>query len=107
MIEVSEQAFDKLLADINDDKQQRAEKMPDEEAALRQMFEAYIRLKEMGFRDIQYCPKDGTAFHVVEVGSTGIHEASYKGEYPDGALWVFDGDMWPTNPCLFREIKET
>ena len=44
-----------------------------EMAALLKFFEAYQELKRLGWNDIMYCPKDGTHFDAIEVGSTGIH----------------------------------
>ena len=80
----------------------RAVDMPDEQAAINAMFEAYQRLKKLGWREAIYCPKDGTHFQSVEPGSTGIHDCSYEGEWPNGSWWVYDGDIWPSHPCLFK-----
>jgi hypothetical protein len=60
--QVSSEEFDLLIAAIDEEKRKRAEKMPTEKEALAQMFEAYIRMKEMGWNDAIYCPKDGTMF---------------------------------------------
>lgn len=74
-----------------------------EKAALGGMFKAYLRLKTLGWKDIIYCPKDGTCFDAIEAGSTGVHECTYKGEWPNGHWWVmYDGDMIPSHPVLFR-----
>ena len=85
---------------------ERAEKMPDVQAAINQMFEAYQRLRDLGWNEISYCPKDGTVFDSIEAGSTGICPASYDGEWPNGRWWGYEaGDMWPTRPILFK-LKE-
>jgi len=85
---------------------ERAEKMPDEKAALNQMFEAYQRLKDLGWNHAMYCPKDGTVFDAISAGSTGICPTCYRGEWPDGKYWGFEAsDMWPSNPILFK-LKE-
>lgn len=78
------------------------------EPALREhidkMFEAYQALKRLGWNDIMYCPKDGTWFDAIEVGSTGIHNCCYEGEWPEGSWWVSDAnDLWPAMPVLFRK----
>ena len=78
----------------------RAEQMPDEQAAIRAMFEAWQRLKELGWREAMYCPKDGSYFDVIEPGSTVIHRCNYYGEWPTGSYWI-DGDS-PSHPVLFR-----
>lgn len=102
---VSDEEFEKMLADIEKAKQARAEKMPDEKAALTQMFEAYTRLKEIGWKDAIYCPKDGSMFSSISAGSTGIHKCNYTGEWPTGSWWVYDGDVWPARPILWRPRK--
>lgn len=54
--------------------------------------------------DAVYCPKDGTVFDAIEVGSTGIHPCHYDGEWPHGSWWTHEaGDLWPSRPCLFRK----
>ena len=85
----------------------RAEEMPTEKDALTVMFEAYQRLKELGWREAVYCPKDGSSFWSVEPGSTDIHSTVYLGEWPDGNWWVEDGgDLWPARPALFKSKSE-
>jgi hypothetical protein len=86
--------------------QERVEKMPEEKDALRAMTEAYTRLKELGWKEAIYCPKDGTVFNAIEPGSSGMHDCSYQGEWPDGKWWIYEqGDIWPSRPCLFK-LKE-
>lgn len=80
----------------------RADRMPDERAAIIAMFEAHQRLIELGWKNAIYCPKDGTHFQAIEAGSTGIHDCNYQGEWPKGGWWVYDGDIWPSRPVLFR-----
>lgn len=81
----------------------RAELMPDERSAIRMISEAITRLKELGWRDASYCPKDGSEFDAIEPGSTGIHKCHYEGDWPSGRWWVIDEhDMYPSRPILFR-----
>jgi len=83
--------------------QKRAEDMPTEQDAIRQMRDAHQRLKELGWRDAIYCPKDGSVFEVLEAGSSGIHDCFYTGKWPDGTWWIpAEGDLWPSRPILFR-----
>lgn len=85
------------------EKKKREIDMPTEETALHKMWSAHYRLKELGWRDAIYCPKDGSTFLVIEAGSAGIHEAHYEGEWPNGSWWVHaDGDLWPSRPTLFK-----
>lgn len=83
-------------------KQERAQQMPDEQAAIRALFDAYQRLKELGWNDASYCPNDGSHFQAIEAGSTGIHDCNYQGEWPKGSWWLYDGDIWPSRPVLFK-----
>ena len=63
----------------------RAQTMPDEQSALNVLMDAYTRLKELGWREIIYCPKDGTHFDVIEADSTGVFDCYYDGEWPHGS----------------------
>ena len=81
--------------------------MPDDNEALLNMFDAFQRLQELGWRDIIYCPKDGTHFDAIEAGSTGIHNCWYQGTWPKGIWWGdAANDIWPMHPILFR-LKST
>ena len=87
-------------------RKERAERMPDEQSAVNALFEAYQRLRELGWTDPVYCPKDGSHFKVIEPGSTGIHDGASWGGWPNGPWNVFDGDIWPSRPVLFRLYPE-
>ena len=96
-----------LFAEIERTRRVRAELMPDEEVALKIMFAAYQRLKELGFKEAIYCPKDGSLFEAIEAGCTGIGICSYDGEWPTGRWWMHSaGDLWPSRPILFRLLQE-
>ena len=83
----------------------RAEQMPDEQAAIKTLFDAWLRLKELGWKEAQYCPKDGSLFAAIENGSTGVHRCRYEGEWPDGHWWIVgDDDLYPSRPCLWRPL---
>lgn len=93
-----------LAAQVEAAEQRRKEMMPDERAAIRMLFDAYQRLKELGWNDPIYCPKNGSEFDVIEPGSTGIHRCHYRGEWPTGKWFIMsDGDMWPSRPVLYRK----
>lgn len=94
---------DELLQRSDHAKAQRAAAMPTESDAIVAMWSAWQRLKELGWRDAIYCPKDGTPFQAIEAGSAGIHECSYLGKWPTGSwLCHADGDLWPSRPILYR-----
>lgn len=48
----------------------------------------YSAKMNRGWREASYCPKDGTHFQAIEAGSTGIHDANYTGEWPNGSWWI-------------------
>ena len=97
-----------LMAACDAADKKRAEDMPDEKSAVQAMMEAWVRLKELGWREAVYCPKDGTVFLAIEPGSTGFHECHYAGDWPDGHWWVADDyDMYPSRPILFKPMTET
>lgn len=88
----------------------RAEMMPTEHGALRHMHAAYQRLRDLGWREGIYAPKDGTVFQVIENGSTGIFDCAYSGEWPDGFWNTMDAsDVYPSRstPVLFRLKPKT
>jgi len=100
---ISDEDADRLMAEIDAAKQARADEMPNDAEALKVMLRAWQRLKELGWREAVYCPKDGSSFDVIEAGSTGIHRCHYEGEWPTGSWWIEEaGDLWPSRPILFR-----
>lgn len=87
----------------------RAARMPDDKAAILALNDAYQRLYELGWREPRYCPKDGTRFKVIELGSTGIFDCTYHGKWPDGHYMVMDDhDVYPTSTgvAMFRLYPE-
>jgi len=95
--------IERMFAEFEAAEKARAVAMPDEKTALMVMFSAYQRLKELGFREAIYCPKDGTLFDAIEAGSTGIGTCNYYGEWPAGGWHMHEaGDLWPSNPILWR-----
>ncbi|MGM5018686.1 hypothetical protein [Tardiphaga sp. 367_B4_N1_1] len=97
---------DALRASVDAATAKREAAMPDEQSAIRHMWDGWYRLKDFGWREASYCPKDGTHFQVIEAGSTGIHDCNYQGEWPNGTYWLFDGDVWPSRPILFKLYPE-
>lgn len=108
IVHASQEQFDALMASIEKDRQWSADQMPDEKSALMVMHKAFERLRELGWREAIYCPKDGSEFDVIEPGSTGIHRCIYEGEWPSGRWWIVeDGDMSPSRPILFKARSAT
>lgn len=98
-----------LRASVEAAQAKRERDMPDEQSAINAMFSAWVRLKELGWNDIMYCPKDGSRFRVIENGSTGIFDCEYDGEWPKGHWTTFDAhDAYPSSiaPSLYRLYPE-
>ena len=102
-VPLTDEEAEKLWQHVLERKRKRAELMPDERAAIDMMFMAWQRLKELGWNDIVYSPKDGSEFDVIEPGSTGIFTCTYLGDWPSGSWWIHDnGDSYPSHPILFK-----
>lgn len=100
---VTQNEAESLWRQIEESQRKRAEAMPDEKSAISAMFEAYTRLKELGWKEAMYCPKDGSTFQSISAGSTGIGDTCYQGQWPEGRWWTYEaGDMWPASPILFK-----
>ena len=87
----------------------RAARMPDEKAAICAMHDAWLRLKQLGWREGCYSPRDGSTFKVIEVGSTGIFDCDCRGEWPDCTWTTYDQhDAYPSSqaPVLFKLLPE-
>lgn len=69
---------------------ERAEAMPTTQDALEVMHTGRTRLRDLGWKGAEYCPKDGTTFAVIQYGSTGIFKAFYMGEWPKGHIYCCD-----------------
>ena len=93
---------DALWASAEAEKEKRHADMPTERDAIQQLWAAQKRLKELGWQNPIYAPKDGSPLDIIELGSTGIHRGHYEGKWPDGSWWIADGDLWPCRPALAR-----
>lgn len=94
-----------IMQEADKAKKDRAKEMPDEKTAIEKLFNAWLRLKELGWREGTYCPKDGTHFKEIQLGSTGIFDCICEGEWPDCTWTTFDEyDSYPSSqaPALFR-----
>lgn len=104
---MNDKDFERIWAKADEAKIKRAADMPTEQNALDIMFQAWLRLKELGWNDAIYCPKDGSVFDAIECGSSGIHPCHYEGEWPKGTWWVHEaGDLWPSRPTLYRPTEK-
>jgi len=100
----------KALWEASEAAQAKAEAdFPDEQTALREISRAVQRLRDFGWRDGIYCPKDGSEFDIIEAGSTVVFRCRYDGKWPDGMWMTFcDGDVYPSirAPLMFRLLPE-
>jgi len=93
-----------IWAEVEGQRRTRAANMPTEQRAISTLFDAWYRLKELGWREACYAPRDGRLCEFVECGSTGIHQGHAD---ENGRIWLHaDGDLWPSNPVLFRILPE-
>lgn len=67
-----------------------ARDMPTTKDALLIMQHGYSRLRDLGWKDGIYCPKNGEPFAMIQFGSTGIFEGWYTGEWPNGSVYCCD-----------------
>ena len=93
---------DEMIAGWDREQKERADRMPTERDAIVAMWEARQRLIELGWREAVYCPKDGSPFQVIEAGSTGIFDAWYSGEWPNGYVHYEDCVGRPGGLILFK-----
>jgi hypothetical protein len=105
MKSMTSNAAKRIWLQVEKNRAERADAMPTEREAREVMFSAYQRLQELGWREAIYCPKDGSPFHAIEAGSTGIHDAVYWGNWQTGSWEIVEADdLWPSRPILFRPI---
>ncbi len=100
--------FKQLMKEAEEQKNHRAMQMPTEMDAVRQIYGAFQRLKDLGWKEAVYCPKDGTAFKAIEAGCLGIQtRCTYEGELPHGCIFSHDEhDSWPSRAILFKRIEQ-
>jgi hypothetical protein len=104
---ITREQADALWAAAEAEQQARAKDMPTEEDAVRAMCRAYQRLRELGWKETMYRSSERFGMQrIIEPGSSGIHEGRYDGEWPDGSWWLYDGDVWPSQPCLAKDRSD-
>lgn len=87
------------------DKKEKDWRDAGEGVLLERMHDAWAGLKACGWREIEYCPKDGSRFLAISAGSTGVFPHHYRGEWPDGHWWCeAHGDLWPSRPILWKPM---
>lgn len=99
---ITPEQADDLMKALDRTREWDHNQMPDEATALKVFFKAYQRLKDFGWRDIIYAPKDDTVFEIIEPGSTGIFKCHYQEKPARGSFWTPDDGGSPSHPVLFR-----
>lgn len=95
--------YEQIFAEFEHAKDQRAIDMPTEHDALLVLQRAYQRLKDLGWADAIYSPKDGNSFLAIEAGCTEPGNCIYLGDWPTGNWWIQDSsDLFPSRPILWR-----
>lgn len=95
---------DAIIAAADAAQAKRAADMPTEEDAARALWDAWYRLKELGWRETCYGPTNETV-RLIEPGSSGIHKGYRSEPWPEKTWWIEDdSDLWPSTPCLFKPI---
>lgn len=96
---ISGQEAEDLWAECQGAQRTRAADMPTEQRAINALFQAWCRLKDLGWREAQYAIKDEVCLF-IECGSTGIHQGHLD---QNGTIWLHDdGDLWPSHAVLFK-----
>ncbi len=91
---------DEIMSRIDAAKAKRAADMPTSEDAVRVLWDAWYRLKELGWQDPRYAPIDGRTKKVIELGSTGMHNGTCEPkEGREGGKWWWVHDEHDTYPC--------
>lgn len=77
--------------------------MPTEADAIAQLSAVLYRLKDLGWRERMYAPKDGTMIEVIEPCSVGTFDANYW----DGVGWFSHDaeDSYPSDFIMWRPKK--
>lgn len=101
-VAIHKSTADAIWASIAAAKAKRLEIMPTEQDARDYLNMAHTRLKELGWMEPCYGPKDRSPLDIIELGSTGIHRGYYEGQWPTGSWWVYDDDHYPSSPALVR-----
>lgn len=101
---------DAIIAACDAAQAKRAETYPTAEDAVSGLWDAWQRLRELGWNDARYAPPDGLTKRVIECGSSGIHDA-HCDPHPlrEGEKWWWsesEGDTWPMKPILYLPTDE-
>ena len=99
-------SLQEVIEQANRTRSERAELMPTEKDAMLVVWAGIQRLRDLGWKDAIYCPKEnGHRSLFWEAGCVGSAPGYYHGEWPNGTWFMEDaGDLWPSRPTLYRPL---
>lgn len=77
----------------------------DDKLAFEVLRSAMMELERLGWKGMEYAPKDGTVIAVIEPFCSAAVAARYE-ESVHGWFSFGHGDSWPSRPVLWRPLKE-
>jgi hypothetical protein len=84
----------------------RAERIPTSLVALKILSEAKDRMRELGWRDGRYCPRDGRQFAVCEIGSTGMWHGFWTSSQTDEGLICYADCVSSPREMFFKPLDK-
>ncbi len=102
-VPLSEEAATAFWKSAEGQRAARKEDMPTEADALRQFHQAYTRLCEIGWKAPCYAHHMGEC-DVISLGSSGVHRATYSGQWPTGDWWL-RADFDTIEPALVKPLR--
>ena len=93
---------------IENEKNERASKLPDSLACLSAISQAKNRMRELGWREGVYCPRNGETFAVSQIGSTGMWSGHWSpgiDQLSHGFVIAADSAMNPQT-TFFKPLEE-
>lgn len=97
---------DKIWAAVEAAKAKRAANMPTEKDAVNALWDAWYRLKELGWKEVTYAhelKQEGVEAQLIEAGSAGIHVGYYHA-VDNNAVWWIGPEGCPSHPILVKHI---
>ncbi len=98
---------DAMLAACDESDRRRSEAMPTEQDAVNALWEAYQRLRELGWQETAYAHSlkaEGVESQLIELGSSGIHVGYYH-KTNDQDVWWIGPEGCPSHPCLVKPLS--
>ena len=96
---MSEIDVHEILRRAEEQKELRAEQLPDHQECIRLMIQIRLRLEEIGWKSGIYAPKDGSRFEAIVAGYGGPSKCLWLGS---GFFIEDKGDLWPVEPFMWR-----